>query len=545
MIHLLLAFLITWGNSGSPWQPQNDVDSAGTALNADSLGHQPPAYYLIDSLRFDTNNTLWLFASGGFDTFKVHIDIDTCDFADTSGHSKNPAWAHITGGNSRGFLAIQIEDGNWNDTLIWHMAERFDLPIGENFVLTEAVGYGEIDSATLNRMQQAGVEIGSHSYTHPYLHTLTQDSVEWELYHSKKRLEEIIIDPTYHCKCFSYPYDARTGADSVVSAVRRHYLFARGSGNVNEDSGTGLIEDWDPAHCFGQVLSISVGWDSATNAGKIDSVLARVRDENWFLTWFLHGTDVPANIDTTLLRQVFRRISEWRDSINIAHFSEINEWLSTNDQNTRMSLQKYLYGVEIYGPDTGLKVTGEVLAGHFNGNVAVEGSLKVDHVMPKDSTHITGKIDNCVLADTTLKPDSATVASWDVAFLSDIRDSVGVSVADQVKDSVKIYHATILDPDAYQSTLDTIMIGSTKLGASPFYLDSVGIETDASSSYSVVWILTPAIGTAGRVLKTTATSASVSADSSVGTVCGVDSLLCVIIPDTDIRQLGLRWRRWR
>jgi hypothetical protein len=109
--------------------------------------------------------------------------------------------------------------------------------------------------------------------------------------------------------------------------------------------------------------------------------------------------------------------------------------------------------------------------------------------------------------------------------------------------SVKIASASIYDPDSIQGTEDAIPIFSveTDWAGGGIKLVSVGIKTDASSTYSVdfeEWT-SPTDG-APSAIETVATSASTEAEDD-GTLTDSDiavgSIIYVDLPATDIDML--------
>ncbi len=79
-------------------------------------------------------------------------------------------------------------------------------------------------------MAAEGHEIGAHTMTHPYLttqpvgDTTTPNTVKYEIYQSKKIIQEKI--PFQKCLTFAYPYCAEN--DTVESVVAKYFVSARG-----------------------------------------------------------------------------------------------------------------------------------------------------------------------------------------------------------------------------------------------------------------------------------------------------------------------------
>jgi peptidoglycan/xylan/chitin deacetylase (PgdA/CDA1 family) len=79
----------------------------------------------------------------------------------------------------------------------------------------ERPGEPLLDAPCLLRLQEAGVEIGSHSFTHRGLTRLSDEELEREVDSSRVRLEEVTGRPVVS---FCYPYGDFD--DRVVAAVR-------------------------------------------------------------------------------------------------------------------------------------------------------------------------------------------------------------------------------------------------------------------------------------------------------------------------------------
>lgn len=84
----------------------------------------------------------------------------------------------------------------------------------------DEVGYPgrHLDAQGLRRLEEAGMEVGSHSRTHPVLARLDADGLAAEISGSRRDLEEILGHPP---RTFSYPYGSRRTFDPRVEAAVR------------------------------------------------------------------------------------------------------------------------------------------------------------------------------------------------------------------------------------------------------------------------------------------------------------------------------------
>lgn len=79
-----------------------------------------------------------------------------------------------------------------------------------------------LSSDQLREMHRQGMEIGSHTISHPDLTTLTEEELEHEIGQSKQQLEEIVNAPVVS---FAYPY-GRYHHKAVESVRKNGYSFA-------------------------------------------------------------------------------------------------------------------------------------------------------------------------------------------------------------------------------------------------------------------------------------------------------------------------------
>jgi peptidoglycan/xylan/chitin deacetylase (PgdA/CDA1 family) len=82
-------------------------------------------------------------------------------------------------------------------------------------------------------MSRHGIELGSHTMTHPDLRTVSLETVEQEMRCSKATIEDHVGKPV---PSFAYPYGRYS--DSVKDIAKRHFAAACSSrlGNVSPDS---------------------------------------------------------------------------------------------------------------------------------------------------------------------------------------------------------------------------------------------------------------------------------------------------------------------
>jgi peptidoglycan/xylan/chitin deacetylase (PgdA/CDA1 family) len=110
-------------------------------------------------------------------------------------------------------VALTFDDGCASDLLIAAPVLR-ELGFGATSYITVAWlnSPGFLSTVQLRELSQSGVEIGSHSMTHPYLSDLDDQTLEREMLESKQRLEDLIRRPVIHFSCPGGRYDQRVQA---------------------------------------------------------------------------------------------------------------------------------------------------------------------------------------------------------------------------------------------------------------------------------------------------------------------------------------------
>jgi len=82
----------------------------------------------------------------------------------------------------------------------------------------------------VKQLHKAGWEIGSHSVTHPFFHTITLEKAEWELHESKRFLES----RGFNVKAFAFPYGHGYYTDEQIKIAKEYYSEVR---TVNDKRG--------------------------------------------------------------------------------------------------------------------------------------------------------------------------------------------------------------------------------------------------------------------------------------------------------------------
>ena len=115
-------------------------------------------------------------------------------------------------------VALTFDDGCASDLLVAAPVLR-DLGFSATFYIT--VGWldtaGFLSRSQVRELSDNGLEIGSHSMTHPWLSDLDDEKLEREMLDSKRLLEDSIGRPVFHFSCPGGRHDRR-----VQFAARHH-----------------------------------------------------------------------------------------------------------------------------------------------------------------------------------------------------------------------------------------------------------------------------------------------------------------------------------
>ena len=97
--------------------------------------------------------------------------------------------------------ALRGMDAAMRDRAVERIEETFGMHLSSpaiEYRYAEAMSWADVRGLVAH-----GIEVGSHTVTHPNLELLSSDEVAWELGESKKRLERELGVP---CESFCYPY---------------------------------------------------------------------------------------------------------------------------------------------------------------------------------------------------------------------------------------------------------------------------------------------------------------------------------------------------
>ena len=151
------------------------------------------------------------------------------------GVSMSEGIARLGNANSHGCVVLTFDDG-YADTLTTAapLLKQYDVR-ATCYVVSGALGtYNRWDAdhlrerkplmsrGQLDQWLAAGMEVGSHSLSHPRLHELPQDAAQREIAESRAALRDLLGVPIEH---FAYPFGA-FNADTVAWVRRAGYSSA-------------------------------------------------------------------------------------------------------------------------------------------------------------------------------------------------------------------------------------------------------------------------------------------------------------------------------
>ncbi|MFZ0515128.1 MAG: polysaccharide deacetylase family protein [Candidatus Nitrosopolaris sp.] len=91
------------------------------------------------------------------------------------------------------------------------------------FVICGKTGRGATNWQEIAAMQKDGMDIESHTMTHPHLNTLNQSQLDYQIAGSK----QCLASHGYNSTIFAYPYNSGSNEPDVVRTVAKYYNIGR------------------------------------------------------------------------------------------------------------------------------------------------------------------------------------------------------------------------------------------------------------------------------------------------------------------------------
>lgn len=161
------------------------------------------------------------------------------------------------------------------------------------FVIPKAVGEeGYMNLNHLRILQNNGWEIGSHTYSHPDLTTLSPNELEKELKNSKEWLEQ----RGFKVYSFAYPYGAYS--EKVIEKVKKYYSLARiGEGIFNELPSKNNIPLAQEEIYKIKALDVNSPW--IKNIQDLKSIIDQAKLERKWLVLIFHRVGEEGEFNVT------------------------------------------------------------------------------------------------------------------------------------------------------------------------------------------------------------------------------------------------------
>jgi peptidoglycan/xylan/chitin deacetylase (PgdA/CDA1 family) len=249
--------------------------------------------------------------------------------------SSVPEMAHAAGpwnGHAVAFT-FSSDDGDRPANLAWSDAftsrgQSYTLFIPSTWV---AMTSTKLTAADLRTLHAQGIEIGSHSRTHPRLTDVDDAQLLDELVGSCRDLEATLQTPDYRCRTIAYPVHAH---DLHVMAVAESLGFtaARDGGT----SSTGGYPDfslgkatWSETSLFEVPLTVvasylagpQTSFTEAQTRAKVDTLLIATAPRNMWINVYAHSL---ADIDTQHMEWILDELK--KGDTWIANFAAVADF---------------------------------------------------------------------------------------------------------------------------------------------------------------------------------------------------------------------------
>jgi len=159
----------------------------------------------------------------------------------------------------QGQIALSFDDGHVSDYEMVLPRLQAHHATATFFITPNFIGQaGYLSWYQVKQLHEAGMEIGSHSLSHPYSTTLSADQLLNEMQHSKDLIEQHIGADV---KSFAYPYgDYSCQTHQVVRSAGYRYICTSKPGLCRMNSqimGRNSIHSNTPIQAIGELLNPS------------------------------------------------------------------------------------------------------------------------------------------------------------------------------------------------------------------------------------------------------------------------------------------------
>lgn len=230
--------------------------------------------------------------------------------------------------NGQALITLVYDDGfknTFENALPLHV--EFNMQAGFAIIASRMLTPGHWDRymepAQVTEAAKQGVEICSHSYSHPRLTEVDDETLDAELKKSQDILNETVGGKGNKVTTFCVPFsnsDAR-----VIAAAEKYYSTVRIKGRK-----------FTPMHPEDDRVVYSFGLTKETTFGEVKEIIDKAVAEKAWVTLMLHGVvpnPIPDqrefDIDTGLLKQILGYIKSIGPDallpINLSNIHEVRE----------------------------------------------------------------------------------------------------------------------------------------------------------------------------------------------------------------------------
>jgi peptidoglycan/xylan/chitin deacetylase (PgdA/CDA1 family) len=130
-----------------------------------------------------------------------------------------------TNSNNNNKLVVLSFDDNRKGDFIYAkpILDKYGFKATFFIICGKTTDKGAMNWQDIAAMQKDGMDIESHTMTHPHLNTLSQSQLDFEIGGSK----QCLASHGYNATIFAYPYDEGSNNTVVVNTVAKYYDMAR------------------------------------------------------------------------------------------------------------------------------------------------------------------------------------------------------------------------------------------------------------------------------------------------------------------------------
>jgi peptidoglycan/xylan/chitin deacetylase (PgdA/CDA1 family) len=126
--------------------------------------------------------------------------------------------------NNNKVVILSFDDGRKGDfTYAKPILDKYGLKATFFIICGKTTDRGAMNWQDIAALQRDGMDIESHTMTHPHLNTLNQNQLDYQIGGSK----QCLASHGYNSTIFAYPYNSGQNDQVVVNTVARYYNIGR------------------------------------------------------------------------------------------------------------------------------------------------------------------------------------------------------------------------------------------------------------------------------------------------------------------------------